>query len=190
MRNPIFAIMESQQNQINNQVNDNQPGFNANTMKEMIHLFQNNPQLLKNFNDLVIQKNENYMNNPLLNEEYLQHAVKGEVPRNVFNQFKDDNKTYNANSNDEYSEKLNITFQLTSGKKINIIASQNMKLKTLFREFVKKIGFDTNILQNDIYFLYRGERMNKDEQSNLKKMGLENNSVILVMDVKGIIGAN
>ena len=108
-----------------------------------------------------------------MNEEYLQHAVKGEVPRNVFNQFKDDNKTYNANSNDEYSEKLNITFQLTSGKKINIIASQNMKLKTLFREFVKKIGFDTNILQNDIYFLYRGERMNKDEQSNLKKMGLE-----------------
>ena len=56
MRNPIFAIMESQQNQINNQVNDNQVDSKANTMKEMIRLFQNNPQLLKKINDLVTQK--------------------------------------------------------------------------------------------------------------------------------------
>ena len=60
----------------------------------------------------MTQKNENYINNnnPLLDEEYLQKAAEGEIPRNVFNQFKDDNKIYDANSEDKSSEKINIIF--------------------------------------------------------------------------------
>ena len=65
-----------------------------------------------------------------------------------------------------------------------------MSLKNLFKEFIRKIGFDEKILQKDIYFLYRGERMNLNEESNLRKMGLYNNAIILVMDAKGIIGAD
>ena len=194
MRNPIFSIMENQPNLMNNQTNSqmnfNQPNFNANNMKEMIQLFRDNPQLLNTFNNLVTQKNENYINNPLLNDQYLQQAAKRQIPRNVFNQIKDDNKIYDANSEDKSSEKINIIFQLTSGNKIIISAAENMSLKNLFKEFIRKIGFDEKILQKDIYFLYKGERMNINEERDLRKMDLYDNAIILVMDVQGIIGAN
>ena len=47
MRNPIFSIMENQPNLMNNQMNyqmnSNQPVINANNMEAMIQLFKNNP---------------------------------------------------------------------------------------------------------------------------------------------------
>ena len=177
-------------NQMNNQMNYNQQDSKKYTIEEIINIFKNNPRQYEQFNDFVTKNNINYINSPLMNEEYLQQAAEGKIPRNIFNQFKDDNKTYYANSNEEYSQKINISFQLSSGNKINLVTSENMKLAELFKEFVKKIGFDTDILKSDIYFLFRGERMNKDEQRSLREMHLVDNSVILVLDVKGIIGAN
>ncbi len=198
MRNPIFSIIENNPNLMNNQMNpqmnpqmnSNQPNFNANNMKEMIQLFRDNPQLLNTFNNLVTQKNENYINNPLLNDQYLQQAAQRQIPRNVFNQLKDDNKIYDANSKGTISEKMNVVFQLTSGKKFIISAAVNMSLKKLFKKFVRKIGFDEKILQKDIYFLYKGERMNINEEKDLRNMELYDNAIILVMDVQGIIGAD
>ncbi len=198
MRNPIFSIIENNPNLMNNQMNpqmnpqmnSNQPNFNANNMKEMIQLFRDNPQLLNTFNNLVTQKNENYINNPLLNDQYLQQAAQRQIPRNVFNQLKDDNKIYDANSKGTISEKMNVVFQLTSGKKFIISAAVNMSLKKLFKKFVRKIGFDEIILQKDIYFIYKGETMNINEEKDLRNMELYDNAIILVMDVQGIIGAD
>jgi hypothetical protein len=191
MNNQMYNQMNNQtNNQTNNQMNYNQQGSDKYTMEEIINIFKNNPRQYEQFNEFVTKNNINYKNSPLLNEEYLQQAAEGKIPRNIFNQFKDDNKTFYDNSNDEYSKKINISFQLSSGKKIILVASENMKLAELFEAFIKKIGFDTEILGSDIYFLYRGGRMNLDEQRSLIEMDLVDNSTILVIDVKGIIGAN
>ena len=181
MRNPIFSIMNNQSelnNQVNIPMNINQAGTQVNQMSQMIDLFRNNPQLLKEFNNLVTQNNQNYQNSNLLDESYLKTASKGHIPRNAFKQYKNNDRTYIVETNDIYSNKMNIKFQLSSGN-----------LKTLLEEFVRKIGFDKKILNRDIYFLYNGIKMDINDIRSVIDLNINDSSIILVVDTKGILGA-
>ena len=192
MRNPIFSIMNNQSelnNQVNNPMNINQAGIQVNQMSQMIDLFRNNPQLLKEFNNLVTQNNQNYQNSNLLDESYLETASEGHIPRNAFKQYKNNDRTYIVEINDIFSNKMNIKFQLSSGNRINMVVPETISLKTLFEEFVRKIGFDKNILNEDIYFLYNGIKMDINDIRSVKDLNFYDSCIILVVDTKGILGA-
>ena len=192
MRNPIFSIMNNQSelnNQVNIPMNINQAGTQVNQMSQMIDLFRNNPQLLQQFNNLVTQNNQNYKNSNLLDESYLKTASKGHIPRNAFKQYKNNDRTYIVETNDIYSNKMNIKFQLSSGNKINMVVPETISLKTLLEEFVRKIGFDKKILNRDIYFLYNGIKMDINDIRSVIDLNINDSSIILVVDTKGILGA-
>ena len=192
MRNPIFSIMNNRSelnNQVNNPMNINQAGIQVNQMSQMIDLFRNNPQLLQQFNNLVTQNNQNYQNSNLLDESYLETASEGHIPRNAFKQYKNNDRTYIVEINDIFSNKMNIKFQLSSGNRINMVVPETISLKTLFEEFVRKIGFDKNILNKDIYFLYNGIKMDINDIRSVKDLNFYDSCIILVVDTKGILGA-
>jgi hypothetical protein len=176
-------------NQVNNPMNINQAGIQVNQMSQMIDLFRNNPQLLKEFNNLVTQNNQNYQNSNLLDESYLETASEGHIPRNAFKQYKNNDRTYIVEINDIFSNKMNIKFQLSSGNRINMVVPETISLKTLFEEFVRKIGFDKNILNEDIYFLYNGIKMDINDIRSVKDLNFYDSCIILVVDTKGILGA-
>ena len=192
MRNPIFSIMNNRSelnNQVNIPMNINQAGIQVNQMSQMIDLFRNNPQLLQQFNNLVTQNNQNYKNSNLFDESYLKIASKGHIPRNAFKQYKSNDRTYIVETNDIYSNKMNIKFQLSSGNKINMVVPETISLKTLLEEFVRKIGFDKKILNRDIYFLYNGIKMDINDIRSVIDLKINDSSIILVVDTKGILGA-
>ena len=192
MRNPIFSIMNNRSelnNQVNIPMNINQAGIQVNQMSQMIDLFRNNPQLLQQFNNLVTQNNQNYQNSNLLDESYLKTASKGHIPRNAFKQYKNNDRTYIVETNDIFSNKMNIKFQLSSGNKINMVVPETISLKTLLEEFVRKIGFDKKILNRDIYFLYNGIKMDINDIRSVIDLNINDSSIILVVDTKGILGA-
>ena len=177
--NPIFRINAYQQENDNQQVNSEE-------MIKMMTFFKDKPDLLRQFNEMCKNNNINYSNN-LTNDEYLKNASEGKIPRRIFNQT-EKNKTIIIDSNDA-TLKRNIKFQISSGNTFNIIAPSNMKVKDLFKHFVTKLGFSEEIIGKDIYFLMNGERFDLNEEREIKQMKIIDNSIILVIDTKGIIGA-
>ena len=159
-------------------------------MEDMIRICRNNPQIFDQFKNMVTDQNVNYQNNnSIFNKNYLQVAAQGNVPRNVFNQYKSTNLNFVIETNDSISEKINVKFQLSAGNKINIVVPETIALNVLLEEFVRKIGFDKRILEKDIYFLYNGLRMNLYDIRSINCMGIHDGSMILVVDTKGILGA-
>ena len=183
--NPIFSIMNNQSNPMIGY----QPNNQVNQMNEMIHLFRNNPLLYQEFNKMVTQNNENFKSNNLFNENYLRTASKGEIPRNAFKQYKENNFTYNIETYDKFSKKINVKFQLSSGNRINMIVPETISQRTLFKEFITKIGFNKKILGKEIYFLCNGLKMDLNEERSLLNMKIFDGTIILVVDTKGILGA-
>ena len=206
--NPIYSIANNpygNQNQIiypinnysgtirqspqNPQIN-NIPINQSFKMEDMIHICRNNPQIFNQFKNMVTDQNVNYQtNNSIFNKNYLQVAVQGNIPRNAFNQYKSNNLTFVIETNDKFSKKINVKFQLSAGNKINIVVPETICLNLLLEEFVRKIGFDKRILQKDVYFLYNGLRMNIYDTRSIKSMEIHDGTIILVVDTKGILGA-
>ena len=54
-----------------------------NYMEKMLNLFRNNPELYRQFNNMITSNNNNYINN-FNNEEYIEEANKGNIPRRIF----------------------------------------------------------------------------------------------------------
>ena len=202
MNNPIFNLINNlnqnqnpnQMNQFNSQNNINQGNlmnqFNYqnyinqdNPMNQMINMLRNNPELLKQFNEMITKDNINYNNN-FFDEDYIENASQGNIPRRIFKQKKENNKTYSAGTNDNFSLKINIKFSFSAGNTVNLIVPTNMKVKDLFISFITKMGFDKDILKEEIYFLFDGLKMDINEEKTIEEKRLIDNSIILVIDSK------
>ena len=79
---------------------------------------------------------------------------------------------------------------MTAGNKFIFVTSINLKIKDLLKEFITKIGFNVPVLSKDINFLHNGESLKINEERTVDEMRIYDNQAILVVDTKGIIGAN
>ena len=158
-----------------------------NPMNQMINMFRNNPELLKQFNEMVTKNNINYCND-FFDEDYIENTSQGNIPRRIFKQKKENNKTYSVETNDSLSLKSNIKFSFSAGNFVNLIVPNTMKVKDLFISFITKMGFDKDILKEEIYFLFDGLKIDINEEQTIEEKGLIDLSAILVLDTKGILG--
>ncbi len=170
MSNPIFNLINNlnqnqnqnpynnQMNQFNSQNNNNinqgnlmnqfnyqNDIYQDNPMNQMINICRNYPEILKKFNEIVTKNNINYCND-FFDEHYIENASQGNIPRRIFKQKKENNKTYSVETNDSLSLKINIKFSFSAGNFVNLIVPNNMKVKDLFISFITKMGFDKDIL--------------------------------------------
>ena len=191
--------MENQFNQVNqpmfnplNQMNPNpsQNGqFDPNQMQNFVLLLRQNPNLFNQLSDAVKSNNNNFTEQNIFNNQnYLRMAKEGKVPRNIFSQVKQNAESIPLKNNNN-SDIVNVCFEITSGQKFNEQASKSMKIKDLFIRFITRLGFNQSIIEKDIYFLFNGTNVNINQNKTLRELGIENNSKIIVLDTKGIIGA-
>ena len=197
--NPIYQV--SQMNQMNqmsqmnqmNQMNQNQSEnsqLDPNSFRNMIQFFRQNPNLLKQFEEEVKSNNNNFSEQNIFNNSnYLKMTQEGKVPRRIFSQIKKSDKNIPININND-SNRINVCFELSSGQKFNEQATKSMKIIDLFIQFITRLGFKKDIIRKDIFFLFNGLSVDEKQYKNtLREMGIQNNSKILVIDSKGIIGA-
>ena len=65
----------------------------------------------------------------------------------------------------------------------------DIKVKDLIIAFINQIGFNTSILDKDIYFLFNGSKIDINEEKTLEQMQIFDPSIILVIDTRGVLGA-
>ena len=158
-----------------------------NGIEEMTNVFRNNPEIFRQYIQNVTGNNTNYnMSNP----NYLFGAAKGNVPRNIMSQVTNQNNRRIIIDSSSNSHKINIKFETTQGISIIVIAPFDLKAKDLFYQFITKIGFDSSVLGKDIYFLYNAGRIEYNDERTLSQMKILDGTKIMVVDTKGLIGAN
>ena len=86
-------------------------------------------------------------------------------------------------------EKFNVFFQTPVGYKVNMVVPYNAKLEDILVKYVTKVGVGPNTIDQDIYFLFGGNKIKKDDQRTAQEIGMIDGSVVIVLDKKGIIGS-
>jgi len=85
-------------------------------------------------------------------------------------------------------DRINIIFITGTGIKTMVIAPQNLPVKELFKEYIKKMGQDPGVLGKYIYFLYNGNKININEPRSVTQFGLNSSTVIMVVDTSNLLG--
>ena len=67
--------------------------------------------------------------------------------------------------NFENQEKINVTFFLTSGKRINFTPIKGTKIKDLFDKFTVNVG----VSKYRFYFLLNGEKLDFDDSRKIEE---------------------
>jgi len=86
-------------------------------------------------------------------------------------------------------QKFNVFFQTPVGYKVNMIVPYNAKLEEVLFKYVTKVGVGPDIIDKDIYFLFGGNKIKKNEKRTAQEIGMIDGSVVIVLDKKGIIGS-
>ena len=211
MNNPIYKVFENNnlnnnnmkksftmkmdnQNLLNN-MNNNSPNNNYNNNQNnnmnmnMGNLYnKNNTMINNNINNWNINyqfKNNNTISNfnrmKFINYNNLKD-ISRILPKNNVTINYDDFPGYQGN-------RFNIIFQIPQGNKINIFCPIDTKVKHLLSKFIERMGLGQETFEKSLYFLFSGTKLDKHEERTIQKIGMHDSSVIIVIDVKSVIGA-
>ena len=100
------------------------------------------------------------------------------------------NISFDASSPFDNSPKVNVILNTMKGHKTTIIATYNMKVKDLLLQYVQKLGLGPNVMGDSLFFLFNGKKIDINEQGTVYDLGLHSGGQIVVLDIKGVIGAN
>ena len=189
---PIYIPENQPQNNPINQIDQKQlkNSLDSSEIQKVIIMLRQNPNLFNQLYEEVKRDNNNFNQQSIFNDDiYIKMASKGLVPRRIFAQVKKSKE--NIPIKTDYNPNIiNICFEITTGQKFNEKATKRMKFKDLCVNFVTRLGFKKDIIENkDILFLFNGTKVDINQNKILREMGIENNSKILVIDLKGLIGA-
>ena len=163
--------------------------IDPNQVYDLIDLFRENPNLYKEFDEKIKKDNNNYNEHDIFhNRNYMRMARDGKTPRRVFSQIDKKNENIPIKVNND-SNLINICFLISTGQKFNEQAINTLKTKDLFIKFITRLGFTKELLDKNIAFLFNGIKIDHNEEKTLREMGIGDNSIIVTMDLKGIIGA-
>ena len=190
---PINPLLCNNQTIINNMNNMNnfdpiQMNYMMNLMNQNINMknqmdmnnfilnmkMMNQSKFNNNFNNINQQQNNNlngineinFQNNNLNNEANLQNSVFGRI--------KENNKEYNDPFPGYKGRRINCTFLTPEGTRINIPAPENIKVKELFLKFINRVGLDEKVLENKIFFIFNGLKINSNDDRIIKNVFLNN----------------
>ena len=84
---------------------------------------------------------------------------------------------------------ININFTATSGIKVIVQVQKDIQINKLLKTYMKKIGMENHLFDDDIIFIMNGEKINKTDTTEIShpacKIG--NNLNIIVLDQKNKI---
>ena len=91
----------------------------------------------------------------------------------------------------EYNgRRINVNFQFPVGN-ISTIAPANIRVKDLLLAFGNKMGLSPKVLENQIFFIHHGCKINiNEEQDLISYANNKTNISIIVIDSKNLIGGN
>ena len=182
MNNQPYNNMNNQFNNMNNQSNIN--------MNKNINNSQNSQQFKKQ-----LLANSLYLKDPYKiqlsiakglnnNKEFNHYVSGGRQPPEFMKKSSADN--FNGQNLDN---KINVVFLVTQGNKHSRLFNRKDTIRDMLVKFIKNVGLQEYHLKN-IYFLFNAVNLNTINQNQtLDKIGLRNNSVVTVLDLKDIIGA-
>ena len=159
-------------NNVNNMMMDNFQMNMINFMNNFINAFESMNKT-KNFSGMQFER-PTEVQNP--------SVVGGLLPRTKTTVNYDPFINFNG-------EKFNVFFQTPVGYKVNMIVPYNAKLEDILVKYVTKVGVGPNTIDQDIYFLFGGNKIKKDDQRTAQEIGMIDGSVVIVLDKKGIIGS-
>ena len=179
MMNVMHPNMGFNMNNYNYNMMNNQNGMNL-----MMNWMNANPNLVQTYQNMSNQVNnsQNKMNfvNVSRNEARSGGIFKNNMPNNI---------SIDASSPYDNSPKVNIILNTMKGHKTNIIASYNMKVKDLLLLYVQKLGLGPAVMGDSLFFLFNGQKIDINEERTVYDLSLHNGGQIVVLDIKGVIGA-
>jgi len=189
---PLYNPGNQPQNSPVNQTNQEhlKNNLDSNEVQRVIKMLRQNPNLFNQFNEEVKRDNINFKEKSIFNDSnYIKMASYGLVPRKIFKQIKKNNKNIPIKKNNNPNI-INVCFEISSGQKFSEKALKSMKFKDLCINFITRLGFKKEIIESkDIIFLFNGTKVDINQNKTLRETGIENYSKILVLDIKGLIGA-
>lgn len=189
---PLYNPGNQPQNSPVNQINQEhlKNSLDSNEVQKIIEMLKQNPNLFNKFNEEVKRDNINFKEESIFNDSnYIKMASKGLVPKKIFKQIKKSNENIPIKKNNNPNI-INVCFEISSGQKFSEKASKSMKFKDLCINFITRLGFKKDIIESkDIIFIFNGTKVDINQNKTLRETGIENNSKILVLDIKGLIGA-
>ena len=145
----------------------------------------NNLNGMKMGNNIDMMKKNSF--NPNINGNSLgsNEPPKEIIPRSDESFIVDDFK------NDNQSKKFNITMKASSGLSIVMPTPPNVPIKTMKRNYIKRLGLDDGVLNGAIIFLFNAKVINYKDDIKLISEFFKNKycSTITVIDVNNIIAA-
>ena len=84
--------------------------------------------------------------------------------------------------------KINVVLNASSGLTVILATPPNASVKQLIRNYLKKLGLRKEVLNGGIIFIYNAEVINVNDERPLSSF-LKDTSVIIVVDVQGVIAA-
>ena len=141
------------------------------------NMSQNN--MNQNFNQNT--NNNNHIQFTNSNTNQTNQNIGGTMPSNI------PTGTYDPFPNS--NNKLNIAFTTQKGQKMIIVIPRDSPVKELLKMYVLRCGLGPAVLNNSIFFVYNGLKINNFEQKSCGEFFNFSGANIVVLDTKNIIGA-
>ena len=84
--------------------------------------------------------------------------------------------------------KYNVTFESSSGLKMNMPVPVTIKVKDLFKTFVLRAGLHEGVIGKNINFIFNALYVNPFEEKTIQQFGFTDYTKILVLDISNLLG--
>ena len=83
-----------------------------------------------------------------------------------------------------------VNFTATSGSKVRVEVPKNTRINELLKTYMKKIGLENHLFDDDIAFLYNAKKIDKNDTREISHPPYKmfNNRYITVLDMSNKIG--
>ena len=86
-------------------------------------------------------------------------------------------------------EPIVVYFDASTGQKVSIPIGLNNTIKDAFILFCNKMAINYSDIEKEIFFIYNGRKLECDDITTLKQIGIRNNISITVFDQGNVVGA-
>ena len=173
--NQFSGKLRQNMNQINNNINMNNPKAQSQKLKE--NLIKNSLKLKDPY-----QIQLSYALGLNNNKPYEHYVAGGNQPAEFLKHSSSEKIT-------NIDNKINVVFTGTKGNLHTRFFNKNDKIKDMLSKFMKSVGLMEYHLKN-IYFLYNACNLNTiNQEQTLDQVGIRNGARVAIIDLQDIIGA-
>ena len=194
MNNMYFMNNMNNMNNMNFMNNMNMGQMNQIQMQNIMNYMNNMNNMNNNMNFNNNQNNnQNYnQNNNQNNNQNISDSIR-EMNRKKQKKLKEllpreDKMEYERSIKGNNEKLMNIAINATSGYKVMITASVDTTIEELLKIYVHKIKLPERVINNEIVFLFDGQKLDHTSQQEIGT-AFKDTAIIIVVDIGEIIGA-